>query len=55
MQHDLKEAGVLTKEEIDGAFHHDAKSILSLSRLIAYPMQDQVVCSYSYLIIAKKR
>lgn len=55
MQHDLKEAGVLKQETVDGAFHHDAEFIKVLSRLVAYPMAEWADLSYSYLIVAKKK
>ena len=55
IQHNLKEAGLIDKNEVDMAFRHNRKSIMVLSRLIAYPTDKDVDSSYSYLIVAKKQ
>lgn len=54
IQHDLRENGQIAQEDVDRAFHYDRTSILTLSRLLAYPQEERIENSYSYLITARK-
>lgn len=53
-QHDLKEEDPRLKEDINNAFRYDERSIRALSRLMAWPQEEDVDKSYSYIIIARK-
>lgn len=54
-EHDLIEKRILSKDDINNSFCYDEKSIRVLSRLFAWPLQDEIEKSYSYIIIAQKR
>ena len=55
IQHDLKEKELIDQEIIDRSFNYDYDSIVSLSRLLAYPDINRIDSSYSYIIVSRKK
>lgn len=53
-QHDLKVQNLIRNEEIDKAFRYDDRSIRALARLMAWPQEEDLENSYSYLVVAQK-
>lgn len=53
-QHDLDDKKILSADSVDKAFRYDERSILTLSRLLAYPIDNHVENSYSFIIVAQK-
>lgn len=54
-QHDLRESNILSEEIIKQAFRYDSDTIRALSLILAYPQENNVDESYSYLIISQKQ
>lgn len=52
-QRKLEEEGCLIRGGVENAFNYDHSSIMNMSRLMAYPQNEDIENSYSYIIIAQ--
>lgn len=55
LQHALKEKEIIKQLDVDRAFSYDKQSIIVLSRLLAYPQEERLDNTYSFIVVAQKR
>lgn len=53
-QHDLRESNIISEETVQQAFKYDPDCIRALSRILAYPQDNNIDESYSYLVVSRK-
>lgn len=54
IEHELKENNLIKELDVDNAFQYDRASIVALSRILAYPREEDADKSYSYILTARK-